>query len=274
MATVEERVVDIVAEQLGVEKDKISRETSFVNDLVPIRWTPWNLVMELEEEFDISIPDEAAEKIQKVGEAVDFIENAQRRRRLIVSIDRQSINCIAAHDFSAIRPSGRLPISGRHFSWSARRTFDRRRANRLDHIDASRRAIHDDPRFIRQRVEAIFMLQGSHRRVVITGIGAVTPLALDVPTFWSKLIAGECRVSARSDHCWIPVKLQSSFRRRIPDFDARRRRRFQAKPNGLDRFTQFAVHAGDQAVADSGLDFDSLDRTRCGVILGIAASAA
>ena len=77
MATVEERVVEIVAEQLGVEKDKISRETSFVNDLGADSLDTVELVMELEEEFNISIPDEAAEKIQKVGEAVDFIESAK-----------------------------------------------------------------------------------------------------------------------------------------------------------------------------------------------------
>jgi acyl carrier protein len=77
MATVEERVVDIVAEQLGVEKDKISRETSFVNDLGADSLDTVELVMELEEEFNISIPDEAAEKIQKVGEAIDFIDKAQ-----------------------------------------------------------------------------------------------------------------------------------------------------------------------------------------------------
>ena len=77
MATVEERVVDIVAEQLGVDKDKISRDTSFVNDLGADSLDTVELVMELEEEFDISIPDEAAEKIQKVGEAVDFIEKAK-----------------------------------------------------------------------------------------------------------------------------------------------------------------------------------------------------
>ena len=77
MATVEERVVDIVSEQLGVDKDKISCETSFVNDLGADSLDTVELVMELEEEFDISIPDEAAEKIQKVGEAVDFIENTK-----------------------------------------------------------------------------------------------------------------------------------------------------------------------------------------------------
>ncbi|QDV65262.1 MULTISPECIES: acyl carrier protein [Crateriforma] len=77
MASIEERVVDIVAEQLGVDKEKITRETSFVNDLGADSLDTVELVMELEEEFDISIPDESAEKIQKVGEAVDFIESAK-----------------------------------------------------------------------------------------------------------------------------------------------------------------------------------------------------
>ena len=75
MATVEERVIDIVSEQLGVDKEKITRETSFVTDLGADSLDTVELVMELEEEFDISIPDDSAEKIQKDGEAVDFIES-------------------------------------------------------------------------------------------------------------------------------------------------------------------------------------------------------
>ena len=78
MASVEERVVDIVAEQLGVEKDKITRETHFVNDLGADSLDTGELVMELEEEFDISIPEDSAEKIQRVGEAIDYIEKAQQ----------------------------------------------------------------------------------------------------------------------------------------------------------------------------------------------------
>lgn len=74
MATVSERVIDIVAEQLGVEKDKITPETSFVNDLGADSLDTVELVMELEEEFDINIPDDVAEKIQTVGQAIDFIE--------------------------------------------------------------------------------------------------------------------------------------------------------------------------------------------------------
>lgn len=74
MASVFERVQDIVADQLGVDKDKIKPETSFVNDLGADSLDTVELVMELEEEFDINIPDDAAEKIQTVGQAVEYIE--------------------------------------------------------------------------------------------------------------------------------------------------------------------------------------------------------
>lgn len=77
MASVKERVIDIVAEQLGVDKDKITSETSFVNDLGADSLDTVELVMELEEEFDINIPDDAAEKIQTVGQAVEYIETTQ-----------------------------------------------------------------------------------------------------------------------------------------------------------------------------------------------------
>ena len=74
MASTFERVQDIVAEQLGVDKEKIKPETSFVNDLGADSLDTVELVMELEEEFDINIPDDAAEKIQTVGQAVEYID--------------------------------------------------------------------------------------------------------------------------------------------------------------------------------------------------------
>lgn len=77
MGSVQDRVVDIVAEQLGVDKEKVTPETSFVNDLGADSLDTVELVMELEEEFDISIPDDAAEKIQTVGQAIEFIDKAQ-----------------------------------------------------------------------------------------------------------------------------------------------------------------------------------------------------
>ena len=72
--SVEERVIEIVSEQMGVSKDQVTRETSFVNDLGADSLDTVELVMEFEEEFDITIPDEEAEKIQTVGQAIDYIK--------------------------------------------------------------------------------------------------------------------------------------------------------------------------------------------------------
>jgi acyl carrier protein len=68
-----ERVATIVCNQLDVEKEKVKPETSFINDLGADSLDIVELVMELEEEFDMSIPDEDAEKIRTVGEAVEYI---------------------------------------------------------------------------------------------------------------------------------------------------------------------------------------------------------
>ena len=70
---IEEKVVEIVAEQMGVDKSEITRETSFVNDLNADSLDTVELVMEFEDEFELSIPDEEAEKIQTVGQAIDYI---------------------------------------------------------------------------------------------------------------------------------------------------------------------------------------------------------
>ena len=70
---IEAKVVEIVSEQMGVDKGEISRETSFINDLNADSLDTVELVMEFEDEFDMSIPDEEAEKIQTVGAAIDYI---------------------------------------------------------------------------------------------------------------------------------------------------------------------------------------------------------
>jgi acyl carrier protein len=72
--SVEERVIEIVSEQMGVSKDQVTKDTSFINDLGADSLDTVELVMELEEEFDITIPDEKAEEIQTVGQAVSYIE--------------------------------------------------------------------------------------------------------------------------------------------------------------------------------------------------------
>lgn len=74
---VEAKVIDIVAEQLGVDKAGITRATSFVNDLNADSLDTVELVMEFEDRFETSIPDDEAEKIKTVGEAIDFIVKAK-----------------------------------------------------------------------------------------------------------------------------------------------------------------------------------------------------
>ncbi|MHC4476691.1 MAG: acyl carrier protein [Planctomycetota bacterium] len=72
----ENKVIEIISEQMGVDKAEIARATSFINDLNADSLDTVELVMEFEDEFDMSIPDEEAEKIQTVGAAVDYIVNA------------------------------------------------------------------------------------------------------------------------------------------------------------------------------------------------------
>ena len=72
--SIEERVVKIVCDQMGTTPDKVTKETSFINDLGADSLDTVELVMELEDEFEISIPDEDAEKIQTVGNAIEYIQ--------------------------------------------------------------------------------------------------------------------------------------------------------------------------------------------------------
>lgn len=74
MATIEERVKKVIEEQLSVNQDQITKEASFIEDLGADSLDTVELVMALEEEFGIEIPDDEAEKITKVSEAVSYIE--------------------------------------------------------------------------------------------------------------------------------------------------------------------------------------------------------
>ncbi len=71
---IESKVIEIVSDQIGVDKSEITRETSFVNDLNADSLDTVELVMEFEDEFELSIPDEEAERIQTVGQAIDYIK--------------------------------------------------------------------------------------------------------------------------------------------------------------------------------------------------------
>jgi len=75
--SVEDRVKRIVCNQMGTTPDKITLETSFINDLGADSLDTVELVMEFEDEFEISIPDEDAETIQTVGAAVTYISGKQ-----------------------------------------------------------------------------------------------------------------------------------------------------------------------------------------------------
>jgi acyl carrier protein len=70
-----DRVIEIVCEQMGAPKDKVNENTSFINDLGADSLDTVELVMEFEDEFDLNIPDEDAEKIQTVGDAIKYIES-------------------------------------------------------------------------------------------------------------------------------------------------------------------------------------------------------
>ena len=74
MASIEQRVKDIIEEQLGVEEDEVSPEASFIDDLGADSLDTVELVMAFEEEFNIEIPDEDAEGISTVQDAIDYIK--------------------------------------------------------------------------------------------------------------------------------------------------------------------------------------------------------
>ncbi len=77
---IESKIIEIISEQMSVDKSEITRETSFINDLNADSLDTVELVMEFEDEFDVSIPDEEAEKIQTVGAAIEYIVKVARTK--------------------------------------------------------------------------------------------------------------------------------------------------------------------------------------------------
>jgi acyl carrier protein len=76
--SIEQRVKDIIVEQLGVKPDQVTPEAKFIEDLGADSLDTVELVMALEEEFGIEVPDEQAEKLQTVGDVVKHVEDSQK----------------------------------------------------------------------------------------------------------------------------------------------------------------------------------------------------
>ncbi len=76
--SIEEKVINIVSEQLGVPKEEITRDSAFIDDLKADSLDIVEMVMEFEDEFGVSVPDEDYEKIRTVGDAIDYIEQRQK----------------------------------------------------------------------------------------------------------------------------------------------------------------------------------------------------
>jgi acyl carrier protein len=74
VSAIEEKVKEIITKQMGVKSEQITRETSFINDLGADSLDTVELIMEFEDAFDMNIPDEDAEKIRTVGDAIKYIE--------------------------------------------------------------------------------------------------------------------------------------------------------------------------------------------------------
>ena len=74
MSEISEKVVQIIIDKLGVDGSEVTNEASFTNDLGADSLDTVELIMEFEKEFDVSIPDEQAENIQTVGQAIEYLE--------------------------------------------------------------------------------------------------------------------------------------------------------------------------------------------------------
>ncbi len=76
--TIEQRIKDIIVEQLGVNADQVTSDAKFIEDLGADSLDTVELIMALEEEFGIEVPDEEAEKLQSVGDVIKYIEENQK----------------------------------------------------------------------------------------------------------------------------------------------------------------------------------------------------
>jgi 3-oxoacyl-[acyl-carrier-protein] synthase II len=106
----------------------------------------------------------------------------------------------------------------------------------------------------------------SERKVVVTGLGVVTPIGHSVADFWSNLLAGQCGVDMITlfDAAAFDTKIAAEVR----DFNPAPAFPSPKEVRRTDRYSQFGIHAAWQAIKDSGLDLDKIDRERAGVMIG------
>src|SRR6187397_2822316 len=106
----------------------------------------------------------------------------------------------------------------------------------------------------------------SDRRIVVTGLGVVSSLGHDIATFWDNILAGRCGIdrTTRFDASDYECKIAAEVR----NFDPAPAFPSPKELRRTDRFVHFSVHAGWQALRDSGMDLERVDRDRIGVFIG------
>jgi len=104
------------------------------------------------------------------------------------------------------------------------------------------------------------------RRVVVTGLGVVTPLGTELDLFWNRLIAGECGIDRIT--AFDATGFDTQMAGEVRNFDPAPAFPSPKEVRRTDRYSQFGVHAGWQALKDSGAELDKLNRDEIGVILG------
>jgi len=106
----------------------------------------------------------------------------------------------------------------------------------------------------------------SEKRVVVTGMGVVTPIGNDIPTFWQSLTEG--RSGIRRFEAFDTTKFDCKIAGEVQAFEAGKYFKNPKSVKRTDRFTQFAMAASKMALADSGIDLNAVDHNRFGVIIG------
>src|ERR1044071_42783 len=106
----------------------------------------------------------------------------------------------------------------------------------------------------------------SDRRVVITGMGVVSPLGNDLNSFWTNLISSKCGVDKIT--CFDPAQYDTKIAAEVKNFDPTPAFPSPKEIRRTDRFSQYGVYAAWQALRDSGLDLNKIDLNECGVFIG------